>query len=157
MIAPWQVQRLGSADISLARAMNSLFAEAFEDAESYAAVPPDDSYFANLLAKPEPIAIVAVADGNVIGALTAYTLPKFEQMRSEIYIYDLAVREDWRRHGVATALIAAVETVARETDGWAVFVQADYGDDAAVALYTKLGTREDVMHFDLLPTPLKGD
>jgi aminoglycoside 3-N-acetyltransferase I len=32
-------------------------------------------------------------------------------------------------------------------------VQADYGDDPAVALYTKLGVREDVMHFDLPPLP----
>ena len=32
---------------------------------------------------------------------------------------------------------------------YVVFVQADYGDDPAVALYTKLGTREDVMHFDI--------
>jgi aminoglycoside 3-N-acetyltransferase I len=28
-------------------------------------------------------------------------------------------------------------------------VQADHGDDAAIALYTKLGTREDVLHFDI--------
>ena len=27
------------------------------------------------------------------------------------------------------------------------------GDDPAVALYTKLGVREDVMHFDLPPRP----
>ena len=30
-----------------------------------------------------------------------------------------------------------------------IFVQADYGDDPAVALYQKLGTREEVMHFDI--------
>jgi aminoglycoside 3-N-acetyltransferase I len=28
-------------------------------------------------------------------------------------------------------------------------VQADHGDDPAIALYTKLGTREDVLHFDI--------
>jgi aminoglycoside 3-N-acetyltransferase I len=28
-------------------------------------------------------------------------------------------------------------------------VQADYGDEPTIALYTKLGVREDVMHFDL--------
>jgi aminoglycoside 3-N-acetyltransferase I len=28
-------------------------------------------------------------------------------------------------------------------------VQADYGDDPAIALYTKLGRREDVLHFDI--------
>jgi aminoglycoside 3-N-acetyltransferase I len=31
------------------------------------------------------------------------------------------------------------------------FVQANDGDDPAVAMYTKLGTREDVMHYDILP------
>ena len=34
-----------------------------------------------------------------------------------------------------------------------IFVQADYGNDPSVALYTKLGTREDVMHFDIAPLP----
>jgi aminoglycoside 3-N-acetyltransferase I len=34
-----------------------------------------------------------------------------------------------------------------------VFVQADHGDDAAIALYTKLGAREDVLHFDIAPAP----
>jgi aminoglycoside 3-N-acetyltransferase I len=32
-------------------------------------------------------------------------------------------------------------------------VQADRGDEAAIALYTKLGIREDVLHFDIAPTP----
>jgi len=30
-------------------------------------------------------------------------------------------------------------------------VQADLGDDPAIALYTKLGQREDVLHFDITP------
>jgi hypothetical protein len=30
-----------------------------------------------------------------------------------------------------------------------IFVQADIGDDPAIALYTKLGVREDVLHFDI--------
>jgi aminoglycoside 3-N-acetyltransferase I len=34
-------------------------------------------------------------------------------------------------------------------------VQADHGDDPAIALYTKLGTREDVLHFDI-PVPPPG-
>jgi aminoglycoside 3-N-acetyltransferase I len=33
-----------------------------------------------------------------------------------------------------------------------IFVQADYGDDPAIALYSKLGTREEVLHFDI-PVP----
>ena len=39
--------------------------------------------------------------------------------------------------------------LAAERGAWVVFVQADHGDDPAVALYTKLGTREEVLHFDI--------
>jgi aminoglycoside 3-N-acetyltransferase I len=85
------------------------------------------------------------------GALSAYVLPKFEQARSEIYIYDLAVASSHRRQGIAEAMIEHLKEISREIGAWAVYVQADYGDDPAIALYTKLGTREDVMHFDIAP------
>jgi len=32
---------------------------------------------------------------------------------------------------------------------WVIFVQADHGDEPAIALYSKLGQREDVLHFDI--------
>lgn len=32
-----------------------------------------------------------------------------------------------------------------------IFVQADTVDEPAVALYEKLGTREEVLHFDISP------
>jgi aminoglycoside 3-N-acetyltransferase I len=35
-----------------------------------------------------------------------------------------------------------------------IFVQADPGDAPAVALYSKLGAREDVLHFDIAPRRL---
>jgi aminoglycoside 3-N-acetyltransferase I len=53
---------------------------------------------------------------------------------------------------VATALIRKVQEIARARGAWVVFVQADYEDDPAVALYSKLGLREEVLHFDL-PLP----
>lgn len=39
--------------------------------------------------------------------------------------------------------------IAGELGAWTVFVQADRTDDAAIALYSGLGRREDVLHFDL--------
>ena len=125
------------------------FATDFEDAASYDGARPDDAYIERLLARETFVALVAEADGQVVGALAGYELPKFEQARSEFYIYDLAVAEEWRRRGVATALIERFRGIAGERGGWVVFVQADHGDAPAVALYTKLGTREDVMHFDI--------
>ena len=74
---------------------------------------------------------------------------KLEHARREVYLYDLAVAAGHRRQGIATRLIAQLRTIAHARGAWVVYVQADYGDDPAVALYTKLGVREDVMHFDL--------
>jgi aminoglycoside 3-N-acetyltransferase I len=48
-----------------------------------------------------------------------------------------------------TALIRELQQIARARGAYVIFVQADHGDDPAIALYTKLGAREDVLHFDI--------
>jgi aminoglycoside 3-N-acetyltransferase I len=50
---------------------------------------------------------------------------------------------------VATALIEALKPIAAGRGASVIFVQADHGDDPAIALYTRMGTREDVLHFDI--------
>jgi aminoglycoside 3-N-acetyltransferase I len=145
-----RIVRLSADDLTLARGLNALFADAFEEPEQYAANPPDDRYLLGQLEKPHVIALVALENDQVIGALVAYELPKLEQARSEIYIYDLGVAEAHRRKGIASALIAETQSIARSIGAWVVYVQADCGDEPAIALYTKLGVREDVMHFDIV-------
>ena len=49
----------------------------------------------------------------------------------------------------ATALIGELRHVAAERGAYVVFVQADLVDAPAIALYTRLGVREDVLHFDI--------
>lgn len=128
-----------------------VFADAFEDHESYQSAVPSDEYLEELLAREDFIPLVAVADGKVVGGLAAYVLQKFEQERSEIYIYDLAVLEEYRRQHIATGLINKLREIARERGAWVIYVQADHGDDPAIKLYESLGTREDVLHFDIAP------
>lgn len=147
----YDVARLTAGDIVFARAALDLFGQVFDDLPAYCANQPDDAWLADLLADPNFVLQVARDGDRVIGAMASYVLRKFEQPRREIYIYDLAVAEDRRRQGIATALIEALRAIAREIGAWVIYVQADQGDDPAVALYTKLGTREDVMHFDILP------
>ena len=144
-----EIKTLGAKDVPLLRAALSMFGKAFHDAETYADAQPRISYLEQLLASNTFVAIAAVCGEQVIGALAAYVLPKFEQERSEIYIYDLAVDEDFRRQGVATAMINELRKIAARRGAYVIFVQADYGDEAAIALYTKLGLREDVIHFDI--------
>lgn len=143
------IHRLAPGDDQQFSAMLDLFATVFEDRENYSSARPGPKYRQALLGRDDIIALVALTGEGVIGALVAYELRKFEQERSEFYLYDLAVAGQWRRRGVATALIDALKAIAKSNGGWVVYVQADYGDEPAVALYTKLGTREDVMHFDL--------
>ena len=144
------IHHLGADDVALLDATRALFGRAFEDEQTYGAAPPP-AYTRALLARESFIALAAVQAGKVIGGLVAYELPKFEQARSEIYIYDLAVAEAHRRRGVATALIRRLQAIAAARGAWVIFVQADRGDDPAIALYSKLGTREDVLHFDIAP------
>lgn len=143
------IMRAGPAELNRLRELNRLFGEAFDDPASYHARPPGDDYLRALLAKPHVVALVALAADAVVGGLVAYELDKFEQARRELYIYDLAVREAYRRQGVATALIDRLRTIAAERDAWTIYVQADHGDEPALSLCQKLGRREDVLHFDI--------
>lgn len=130
-------------------AMLTVLGEAFDEVETYGSARPAKGYQERLLGSDSFIALVALKNGEVVGGIAAYELHKFEQERSEIYIYDLAVAAAHRRQGIATAMIRKLQGIARERGAYVIFVQADHGDDPAIALYTKLGTREDVLHFDI--------
>ena len=145
----FRIHRLTGEDLQRLSALNAMFGEAFADPETYGAEPPSDGYLRALLANDHIIVLAAFFDEQVVGGLVAYELHKFERARSEIYIYDLAVAELHRRKGIATALIDDLRKIAAQRGAWVIYVQADYGDAPAVSLYTKLGVREDVMHFDI--------
>lgn len=147
----WDVRVLGVQDAALLRHMLSMFGKAFGDLETYTARQPDDEYLQDLLSSSTFIAVAALAGSDIIGGLAAYVLPKFEQARSELYIYDLAVDVSYRRQGIATAMIRELQELAMTRGIHVIFVQADHGDLPAIALYTKLGVREDVLHFDIAP------
>lgn len=134
--------------------MNAVFSKVFGEPENYAANPPSDEYAEAWLSNPSNVAILAEDDGKPVGALAGYVLPKFEQARSEAYIYDLAVVESHRRKGAATAMIDEMRRTAREAGAWTVFVQADTNpeDEPARLLYRKLSYSEiTALHFDIEP------
>lgn len=149
------VRRLGPDDVGVMAELMTVFGRAFEDADSYQKARPGEAYVRDLLGRDHFIVLVAEEGGAVIGGLAAYRLDKFEQERSEIYIYDLAVAEEHRRRRVATTLIRGLQDVAALQGAYVIFVQADHGDDPAIALYAKLGVREDVLHFDITVPPTR--
>ena len=146
---PYQLKQLGPKDLDLMNGLLDCFGQAFDELDTYGRFRPEAGYLENLLGSDTFICLAALEDQRVIGGLAAYELRKFEQQRSEIYIYDLAVAETFRRKGVATALILKLKKIAKTRGAWVVFVQADYEDGPAVSLYTKLGVKEEVLHFDI--------
>lgn len=145
----YDIWELCEGDIRQLKALNAVFGAAFAQPGVYGADPPSDAYLESLLLDAGFIAIVARHAGEVVGGLTAYVLRKPERERKEIYIYDLAVMEPHRRRGVATALINRLREVAEGHGAHVIFVQTDRDDPPAIALYEKLGTGADVLHFDI--------
>ena len=150
--AAFEILLLGSDDVGLMGEMLTIFGEAFDEVETFSRARPSQGYLERLLCSDYFITLAALKGGEVVGGIAAYELHKFEQERSEIYIYDLAVAAAHRREGIATALILELKRIAVKRGAYVIFVQADLGDAPAIALYTKLGTREDVLHFDIAVT-----
>lgn len=146
---------LGATDLDLMKALLRLFGEVFAEPGTYQDAVPRDAYLLERLSDSTFLAVVALdPSGAVVGGLAAYELKKFEQERSEIYIYDLAVHIAHRRKGVATALISTLGAVARDSGVYVMFVQADIGEEDAPAnaLYRKLSTEMIVAHhYDIVP------
>ena len=146
----YEIRQLTVNDIALVDELSLLFGEAFDDMDTYTGKRPSPDYVRQLLEGDCFLALVALEEA-VVGGIAAYELKKFEQERSEIYIYDLAVAAAHRREGIATGLIEALRKIAAERGAYVIFVQAntEVEDQPAIALYTKLGTREEVLHFDI--------
>jgi aminoglycoside 3-N-acetyltransferase I len=147
----FSIRRICPGEVTLMEQANRLFADVFGE-EGYDGPPPSQDHLLKLLADDKFIALAAWDADQMVGALAAYELVKFEAERSEIYIYDLAVDDKFRRRGIATALIEETKSIARDKGAWMIFVQADPPDEPAVALYRKLGNEERVLHFDITPS-----
>lgn len=145
------VCQISLGDAALLQDLAFFFGTAFNDLDTYTGKPPQADYLRQLLASDYFIALVALKNNEIVGGIAAYELRKFEQERSEIYIYDLAVASAHRREGIATAMIEELKKIATERGAYVIFVQSDIGieDQPAIKMYTKLGTREDVLHFDI--------
>ena len=148
-LASYQFIRLSEVNIDMLRQMIHLFGEVFEEPETYLSEKTSSSYLEGLLRKQHIIFLAALDENKIIGGLAAYVLDKFEQERSEVYIYDLAVHSDYRRQGIATTLINLLKNTVSSTNAWVIYVQADKTDEPAILLYESLGEREDVFHFDI--------
>lgn len=127
--------RLKAGDRDLARALFSWMAEVFEEECEVLS----DGYVDRLLAREEFWAIAAFDDDQIIGGVTAHTLPMTRTETSEMFIYDIAVRSDHQRKGVGRHLVADLQDRAAASGIRELFVPADNDDVHALDFYRALG------------------
>ena len=128
-------KRLGAGERDAARRLFALMAGVFgEECE-----PLSDAYLDRLLGRDDFWAVAAFAGDELVGGLTAHTLPMTRAEGSEIFIYDVAVQAAHQRRGVGRRLMAALRDAAADAGIAELFVPADDEDVHALDFYRALG------------------
>ena len=130
-----RVKRLTSNDREGARRLFRVMAEVFTEECALLS----DGYLDQLLRRKEFWALAAFADDDIIGGVTAHSLPMTRTESSEVFIYDIAVESEYRRKGVGRRLLKALCEQASELGIEQVFVSVDNGDVHALDFYRSLG------------------
>ncbi len=118
--------------------------------------PPRPDWTRTFLAKAGHHMLVAY-DGDVpIGFVTGVEIAHPDK-GTEMLVYELGTAEAHRRRGIASALLAALETLARDAGHYDLWVPTEPHNTAALATYTSAGYAPPetvvVLVRDLTPPP----
>lgn len=135
------VRRLGPGDEAVAREMFTMLTAVFEEDDDGSATgePLRDDDVMSLLRREDFWAVVATEGEEVVGGLTAHTLPMTRSRSKELFIYDLAVRVDRQRRGIGRALVIELLSLAGEARIETAFVPAENEDTHALEFYRAVG------------------
>jgi ribosomal protein S18 acetylase RimI-like enzyme len=92
-----------------------------------------------LLADPHTLFLVAFEGGRTVGFVLAYELLRRHGDPSKLFVYEIEVAAEYRRRGIAKALMRELAHLAHERGirrGW---VLTDRTNQAAMALYRSAG------------------
>ena len=102
-----------------------------------------------LLQDPRTIFLVAFDDGEPVGFVLAYALPRRHGFNVTLCVYEIEVDAARRRQGIGTRLLRELEQVARQRGIEEGFVLTDDDNVAAMRLYESAGgVRNDVVEWD---------
>jgi ribosomal protein S18 acetylase RimI-like enzyme len=105
--------------------------------------PVEDAAISSFLKTPECYLLLAVEDGCVLGSLNGYLLRQPDRSRPQFLLYELDVREEYRRRGIGLALVNTFTDQARAAGAFEVWVVSNESTNAAIELYRKCGYRRE--------------
>ncbi|MBK8616867.1 MAG: GNAT family N-acetyltransferase [Anaerolineales bacterium] len=141
----FEIMRLSQKDLSTFKSLLNLFNMVFEEEERSIG---SDAYLLKLLGNDQFITLVAVSQNEVLGGITAYELPMAYSDRSEIFLYDMAVKTEHQRTGVGKKLIQSLKEYCIKNKIETFFVMAHEEDGHAIEFYHATGGKsEKVVNF----------
>lgn len=122
-----RIERLGPGDAAVVLGAAELFDG-----------PPDPAHTDRFLAAGDHHLLMASVDGAAVGFVSGVETTHPDK-GTEMFLYELAVRPDHRRRGIATALVAALEELARERGCYGMWVATEPDNGAAIGAYRSAG------------------
>jgi ribosomal protein S18 acetylase RimI-like enzyme len=120
--------------------------------------PPDRATAERFLVTPGHHLLMAFEDDVAAGFVSGVELTHPDK-GTEMFLYELAVDEPFRRRGIGKALVEELIGIARAHDCYDLWVLTDHDNDAALATYRTTGTTDESSHVMLtweLPTAEAG-
>ena len=140
-----EIKHLTKEDLSQFTALINLVNVVFEEENP---TTGSEANSLRLLDNERFIAIVALAENEVVGGLTAYELPMYYSDSSEIFLYDMAVKPEYQRMGIGKGLIQSLKEHCIKNGIQDFFVMAHEEDEHAIEFYRTTGGRaEKVVNF----------
>ncbi len=119
------------------------------DAASLFDDPVTDEFITDFLGDDRNHLLIAYVNGRPAGFVTGVELVHPDK-GWEMFLYEIGVDEDYRRQGVATALIGELELISRARRCPQMFVLTEKSNAAAIRLYETTGGRLDEGDFVML-------
>jgi aminoglycoside 3-N-acetyltransferase I len=144
MKSQFEIKRLTKADLVIFNSLINLFSLVFEEEPKIGS----EANSLRLLDHERFIVIVALAENEIAGGLTAYELPMYYLDSSEIFVYDLAVKPEYQRMGIGKGLLQNLKEYCIKSGIQDFFVMAHEEDEHAIEFYRATGGRaEKVVNF----------
>jgi ribosomal protein S18 acetylase RimI-like enzyme len=122
-----EIRTLGPGDLELVVSASHLFDR-----------PADRGASERFLDDERHHLLVAYEDGRPIGFVSGVETTHPDK-GTEMFLYELAVEEPWRRRGVGRALVDALAEVAKARGCYGMWVVTDEDNAAALATYRGTG------------------
>ena len=141
---PVDVRRLTVGDEEIVRRL-SLQNARFEEAgiEPRARKPHSIQSAREFLAADTNVQLAAFAGDEPVGQLLAYELARRHGDGTTMFIYEIGVRDDYRRHGIGRLLFEKLRGICHERGITRGFVVTNERNEAAMAFYLALGATRD--------------